>query len=107
VFIIDKPFVKIRLHSGLGGPELGEKDLVLFYECDPSINNIVDSGIITYAKAILKWVNTCGRFQKGHSNEDFEYFKKNTFELVYLDDEQINQFRQAGLVISKDDLKNY
>jgi hypothetical protein len=89
-YCMGKPFIKIKLHSGVGGAPLGEKDLVLYYECDPNVKNIFDSDIISYDDAILKWANSCKRFQKGDLNEDFEFFKQ-PFELVFLNDDQIKK----------------
>lgn len=99
-----KPFIKVKLHSGTGGESLGEKDLVVYYECAPSVKNINDSNIISYDDVLLEWVNTHDYFQRGYFNEDFEFDSPDTLKLVYLNDDEIKKVREAGHLIREDDL---
>lgn len=101
---MNKSFIKIKLHSGNGGEPLGEKDLVIYYECDPSVNIINKSDVLSYADEILKWVNTRNYFQRGYLNEDFEFDSSDTLKLVYLNQDEIIKIQEAGHFVSKDDL---
>jgi len=48
-----KPFIKIKLHSDVGGAPLGQKDLVIYYECNTSVKNFAESDILSYDDGIL------------------------------------------------------
>ncbi len=102
---MSKPFVKVKLHSGVGGEPLGAKNLVIYYECDPNAKSIIDTDIISYDDELLEWVNTCGRFQKGDSNEDYEFDSNSTLELVFLNDIEITTVQKAGHLVRKIDLR--
>lgn len=101
---MEKPFVKIELHSGVGGEPLGEKDLAVYYECNTNVKKVADTDILSYDDELLEWVNTSDRFKKGYFNEAFE-FNRQPFELVFLNDDQIKRVQDAGHLIHKNDLK--
>ena len=104
--LMSKPYIKVKLHSDVGGYVFGEKDLVIYYECDPSVKNICESDILSYDDALLKWVNSSNRFQKGDSNQDYEFCSE-AFELIFLDDDQIKKIKDSGHFVSKDILEKY
>lgn len=96
-----KPFIKVRLNSGIGGEPLGGKDLVIYYECDKDAGSVYDIIRDKATNKLLDWVNTCGRFPKGSKNQNYEFYEHDTFELVLLDEDQVKCIRKAGCVFRK------
>jgi hypothetical protein len=106
--MMEKPFLKIRMHSGpsLNGLGLGHTDIavVVYYEMNENVQEPTD--VLAYLSldeldAIENWVNTSDKFVKNAAGDDFIIYSKKGFELVYLEDKQVKQIKEAGHLFSK------
>lgn len=98
-----KPYIEVRLHSGLSKP-LGGEDVIVYYECTPSVKKVMDSDIISYFDLLQEFVNTHDRFPKGE--KPYGFSELNQLSVVYLDDDQIKRYQEIGYIIRKEDLIN-